>query len=130
MATIDEQKLVTLLKDMRPSLRLAMMFGSMAEGHARFDSDIDLGLLDTEPLDSEMLDEIGQNIVVKLGWPADIVDLHSVPQPITRSALKGKRLFGSNECFASLYTRHLIEKEGFGRLRERVMAERVAAWTR
>ena len=55
-------------------------------------------------------------MVAKIGWPADIVDLHDVPQPITGIALQGKRLFGSDECFASLCTRHLIEREGFVRV--------------
>ena len=124
-----EHRIASLLKAVRPSLRLAMLFGSMAEGRERFDSDIDLGLLDAGPLDSETIFEIGQNIAVEVGWPVDIVDLHGAPQPITRSALKGTRLFGSDECFASLYARHLIEQEDFGRLRKRLTVERLEAWT-
>ena len=125
-----EQQLKTLLQDMRPSLRLAMLFGSMSEDRARFDSDIDLGLLDTEPLTAETIFELGQSIIQATGWPTDIVDLYDVPQPITRSALKGTRLFGSDVCFATLYARHLIEQEDFGRLRERVMTERINRWTK
>ena len=128
--TSTEHQIATLLKDIRPSLRLAMLFGSMAEGRERFDSDMDLGLLDAEPLDADTIFEIGQSIVEKIGWPADIVGLHDVPQPITGIALQGKRLFGSDECFASLCTRHLIEREGFGRVRERELDKRIEEWNR
>ena len=109
-------------------LGLAMFFDSMAEGRERFDSDMALGLLDAEPLDADAIFEIGQSIVVKIGWPADIVDLHDAPQPITGIALQGKRLFGSDECFASLCTRHLIEREDFGRVRERELDRRIEEW--
>ena len=126
--TSTEYQIATLLKDIRPSLRLAMLFGSMAEGRERYDSDVDLGLLDAEPLDADTIFEIGQSIVVKIGWPADIVDLHDAPQPITGIALQGKRLFGSDECFASLRTRHLIEREDFGRMRERELDKRIEEW--
>ena len=64
------------------------------------------------------------------GRDVDIVDLHDVPQPITGYVLRGKRLLGSDECFATLCTRHLIERKGFGRAREREVDRRVSEWIR
>ena len=125
----SEHRLVAVLQAVRPSLRLAMLFGSVAEGRERAESDVDIGLLDDGPLDMDAILEIAGGVGDVTGRMVDIVDLHDVPQPIAGYVLRGKRLLGSDECFASLYTRHLIEKEDFGRLRERMMAERVEAWT-
>ena len=123
-----EHRIASRLKHVRPSLRLAMLFGSVAEGREHFESDVDLGLLDNEPLDADTIIEIALDVGAEIGRPVDIVDVYGVPQPITGSVLQGKRLLGSDECFATLYTRHLIEREDFGRLRRRVMTERIDAW--
>ena len=125
-----ELRLAAVLKDVQPSLRLAMLFGSFAEGRERFESDVDVALLDREPLDTDRVLDIARNIGVEIGWPADIVDLYHIPQPITGIALRGTRLFGSDECYASLCVRNLIEREDFGRLRERLLDKRIEAWIR
>ena len=125
-----EHRLAEALKAARPSLRLAMLFGSVAEGLARPDSDVDIGLLDEDPLDVDAIMAVAGAACDATGREVDIVDLHGVPQPITGYVLRGKRLLGSHECFATLYTRHLIEQEDFGRLRERMMLERIEPWIR
>lgn len=125
-----ENRLVAVLKDTRPSLRLAMLFGSFAEGRERFESDVDVALLDREPFDMDTMFDIAEAVADELGRYADIVDLHRIPVPITGIALRGTRLFGSDECYASLCTRHLVEQEDFGRLRERLMDKRIEAWIR
>lgn len=107
-----------------------MLFGSVADRREGAESDVDLGLLDDGPLDMDAILEIVGSVGDVTGRMVDIVDLHDVPQPISGYVLRGKRLLGSDECFANLYTRHLIEREDFGRLRERMMTERVEAWTR
>ena len=125
-----EHRLAEALKAARPSLRLAMLFGSVAEGRARPDSDVDIGLLDEGPLDVDAMIEVAGAACDATGREVDIVDLHNVPQPVTGYVLRGKRLLGSDECFADLCTRHLIEREDFGRAREREVARRVAEWIR
>ena len=118
------------LKSVQPSLRLAVLFGSAARGQTRFDSDVDLGVLDRRPLDSDVRFELAQAVGDETGMPGDIVDLYWAPTPITHIALRGTRLFGSDEHFAALCTRSVIEQEDFGRLRERLIDRRLAAWTR
>ena len=125
-----EQRLSTVLKAARPSLRLAMLFGSFAEGRERFGSDVDVALLDREPLDMDTVLDITEAVGDVVGRHVDIVDLNQIPVPITGIALRGTRLFGTNECYASLCTRYLIEHEDFGRLRERLMDKRIEAWIR
>lgn len=113
-----------------PELRLAILFGSRMDGDARPDSDIDLALLANAPLSGALVRELAEAISSDLGCPVDIVDLHHAPQPITGQAFKGRKLLGDNRTWAELLTRHLIDSADFGPLRERILAERQAAWTR
>ncbi len=126
--TSTEHRIAARLRQVRPNLRLAMLFGSVAEGRGGVESDVDLGLLGEGPLEMDTILEIAGTVGDLTGRRIDIVDLHDVPQPITGYVLQGKRLPGSDECFASLCTRHLIEREGFGRVREREVARRVEEW--
>ena len=128
MREIDDQLIRILGR--YPGLRLAILFGSRVDGGARPDSDIDLALLADEPLSGTVIRELVEAIGRKLGCPVDIVDLHHAPQPITGQALNGRRLLGDNRTWAELLTRHLIDSADFGPLRERILAERQAAWTR
>ncbi len=109
---------------------MAMLFGSRSDNWAGPESDIDLGVLDARQLSSDEIFDLGFAVMEATGSDVDVVDMFEVPQPITKNILKGIRLFGSDECFAQLYTRHLIEQEDFGRLRHKALAARVAAWTR
>lgn len=128
MREIDD-RLIRIL-DRYPQIRLAILFGSRADGDARPDSDIDLALLADAPLSGAVIRELMEAIGSDLDCPVDIVDLHDVPQPITGQALKGRRLLGDKRTWAELLTRHLIDSADFGPLRERILAERQAAWTR
>ena len=128
MPVIDE-RLIRILRR-RPSIRLAILFGSRAGEDARSDSDIDLALLADEPLSGTIVLELTEAIGGEFGCPVDIVDLYHVPQPITGQVFKGIRLLGDNRTYAELLTRHLIDSADFLPLRQRTLAERQAAWTK
>ncbi len=125
-----KERIGPILKKLRPSLRLALLFGSVAEGCTRADSDIDLGVLDTTQLSGETLLSLVSDVSEQTGWETDVVDLYGVPYPITRSAVKGICLFGSDDCYVEFCRRYLIEKEDFGRLQERLINERLNRWIR
>ena len=120
----------SILKEARPSLKLAFLFGSVAEGCTRPGSDIDLGVLDAEPLSwrsvADLMDQVGE----ATGWEVDVIDLYKLPHPITRSAVRGICLFGSEECYVDFCTRYLVEREDFGRLQDRIVDERLSEWIR
>ena len=127
MAAIDEQ--LTRFLTRYPNLKLAMLFGSQATGQASPGSDIDLGLLFDMPLSAS--DKLGiiQAIGAEFGRPVDIVDLFYAPEPVTGQVFKGKRLLGDDTVYAELLTKHLVNTADFLPLRERILAERRAAWT-
>lgn len=127
MAAIDEQ--LTRFLTRYPNLKLAMLFGSQATGQASPGSDVDLGLLFDMPLSGS--DKLGiiEAIGTEFGRPVDIVDLFYAPEPVTGQVFKGKRLLGDDTVYAELLTKHLFNTADFLPLRERILAERQAAWT-
>ena len=127
MRTIDDQLIRVLNR--HPGIRLAILFGSHARGHAGSDSDIDLALLAESPLSGTTIRELVEAISSKFGCPVDVVDLYHAPQPILGQVFKGRRLLGDNRTYAELLTRHLIDSADFLPLRQRILAERQAAWT-
>lgn len=111
-----------------PQIKLAILFGSMAAGSARPDSDIDLGLLAQTPLTADFKLQLIQTIGAEFGRSVDIVDLYHVPEPITGQVFKGIRLVGSDTTYAKLLTRHLLNVADFLPLHQRILTERRNRW--
>ena len=126
MAAIEKRLIRFLTR--YPRLKLAVLFGSMAEGRATHNSDIDLGLLFNTALCSSDKLELMEAIGAEFGRPVDIVDLYYAPEPVTGQVFKGKRLIGEDTVYAELLTKHLINTADFLPLRERILAERRSAW--
>ena len=87
-----------------------------------------MALLGDGPLPSGLKLELMGTIGAEFGRPVDIIDLHSAGEPLLGEIFKGKRLLGDDETYAKLLTRHLIDSADFLPLRERILAERRAAW--
>ena len=113
-----------------PEINLAILFGSVAAGSATRDSDLDLAVAADRPLDAEAKLNLIADLAEATGRPVDLIDLHSVGEPLLGQVLKhGKRLLGSDERYARLLTRHLIDEADFMPYYRRVLAERRRAWT-
>ncbi len=87
-------KQLTVLLSQYPEIKLAILFGSLATGNARPDSDVDLALLAEAPLTSGFKLQLIQTIGAEFDRPVDIVDLFHAPEPILGQILKGIRLYG------------------------------------
>jgi predicted nucleotidyltransferase len=111
-----------------PAIRLAILFGSQADGRASYASDVDLAVLADKPLDGETRLKLMEAIGLECGRAADIVDLYEVPEPVTGEVFKGKRLLGDDTVYANLLTRHLLNVADFVPLQQRIMRERREAW--
>jgi predicted nucleotidyltransferase len=110
-------------------LRLVILFGSLASGTARADSDLDLALDVGHPLDAAEKMQIIGHLSVVTGRPVDLVDLRTVGEPLLGQILRyGKRLFGSNDRYADLIRKHLFDQSDFLPYRNRILAERRKAW--
>ncbi len=59
------------------ALEFVYFFGSRADGHFRDDSDFDIAVFCTHPLDSVARWEVAQGLARELKRDVDLVDLHS-----------------------------------------------------
>jgi uncharacterized protein len=110
-------------------LELAVVFGSVAQRNARFDSDLDIAVRYAAPLDSEQKLALIRALGAASGRPVDLIDLRTAGPIVAREALtKGKRLFGTDTDFASQLSRTLIDYADFAPLIERTLRERRDAW--
>lgn len=120
---------LALLMARHPRVELAILFGSMASGTARPDSDIDLAVGSDTPLSQNEKAALIADLAESLGRPVDLIDLGTIGEPLLGQVLRhGRRLIGSDEHFAGLLSRHLFEMADFFPYRSRILTERRQAW--
>ena len=90
------------------AIRLALLFGSLAKGTARHDSDLDLAVGADRPLDVDESIELISDLAKAIERPVDLIDLSIVGEPLLGQILTGgRRIVGSNTRFADLVLKHL-----------------------
>lgn len=111
------------------SIRLAMLFGSLADGCANFNSDLDIAVLFDHPLCADEKIALIEHLAEAIKRPVDLIDLHTVGQPLLGQIMsKGRRIMGSDECFAKLLLKHLYEEADFMPYQRRILKQRRQAW--
>ncbi|MFW6345092.1 MAG: type VII toxin-antitoxin system MntA family adenylyltransferase antitoxin [Halomonas sp.] len=106
-----------------------VLFGSMAEGRARPDSDLDVAVEGPRPLSSQQKMTLTEALALASSRPVDLVDLCTAGQPLlTRIVTTGLRLKGSDAAWARLIYRNIIDNEDFVPLQQRILRARQAAW--
>ena len=111
------------------TLELAIVFGSMASGNARPDSDIDVAVRYKHALDVAQKIALIDALALVTGRAVDVIDLRVAGPIVAREALTGgRRLFGSDEVWAAQVLRTLIDYADFAPLIERTLRERREAW--
>lgn len=124
----EAEKILAVLSR-HPSIDSAILFGSLAQGAARPDSDLDLAVAGAAPLAREDKAALIAELAESLGRPVDLVDLATVGEPLLGQVLRhGRRLQGSDARYAALLSRHLLEMADFMPYRSRILAERRKAW--
>lgn len=112
-----------------PEITLAYVFGSVAKGRARPDSDVDVAVLADTPLGADQHIKLVCDIAAATGRPVDLVDLSRVGEPLLGQILKyGVRIRGNASQHADLMTRHVFNNEDFMPYVERMLAERRQRW--
>jgi predicted nucleotidyltransferase len=120
---------LTALRSTDAKLELAVVFGSVARGEARFDSDIDVATRYSRTLSAEEKIALIESLAIATNRPVDLIDLRVAGPVVAREALtKGKRIFGSDEVWAEQVSRTLIDYADFAPLLERTLRERQDAW--
>ena len=110
-------------------LELAFVFGSVAQGRASADSDLDIAVQAAQPLGSQQKMALIGDLAEATGRPVDLIDLRKVGEPLLGQILSyGRRLLGSEEAHGRLLSRHLIDAADFLPLAQRIVDERRLAW--
>ena len=112
-----------------PELILALVFGSVAKGLQRIDSDLDIAVVAKQALTADEKIVIISALAEKTRRPVDLVDLKVVGEPLLGQIVQhGRRLLGSDGEYGRLISRHLFEQADFMPYRNRILAERRAEW--
>lgn len=113
----------------QPGIGLAILFGSLALGAGRPESDLDLAVDAGHSLTVSEKITLISALAETTGRPVDLVDLQSVGEPLLGQILRhGKRLLGSDTQYANLIRRHLFDQADFLPYRNRILNERRQAW--
>jgi uncharacterized protein len=125
---IDDQLLDVLSRF--PGVVLAVLFGSVALGRQRPDSDLDIAVAARRALTVAEKMSLIEALAERTGRPVDLIDLKVVAEPLLGQIVRhGRRLMGCDGAYGQLISRHLFEQADFMPYRSRVLAERRAAWT-
>ena len=113
-----------------PSIVIAILFGSLAAGRGRNDSDLDLAVASTTPLSSQTRIQLIEELAVGLGRPVDLIDLAQTHGPLLQQILtKGRLLICTDRTrFADLLLRVVYEEADVMPYYRRILAERRQAW--
>jgi len=110
-------------------IHLAVLFGSVAKETARADSDLDIAVLANHKLSSNEKIQLIEAFAEKCGRPVDLIDLFDPPQPLLGQIIKtGRRILGTDDAFANLVFRNLVDQADFLPLRSRALRERRDTW--
>lgn len=110
---------------------LAIAFGSVAQGRAVFDSDIDIGVWAAKgELEAERKLKLIRDIATVTGRAVDLIDLRVTGVPLMRTILvEGTVLIERDSNLRPYLTsRMLADVEDFLPLRERLLSERRQRW--
>lgn len=127
MASISTQQVKGVLTHY-PQIKLAILFGSLANDRATLQSDIDLAVQADKPLDAELKMALISDLAEKFGRPVDLIDLRKAKEPLLGQILKGKRILGSDTVYGQLLAKHLRDVADFLPYRDRILKERRDAW--
>ena len=112
-----------------PELRQAIVFGSLARGEPRADSDLDVAVRLNRPMTVEDRRRLMEKIALATGRPVDLVDLWTVGEPLLGQILHhGIQLIGDEADMAGLLYRHVVEQEDFMPARRRILEARRTKW--
>ena len=128
VSTSDPVRIKQVLEK-HATIRLAVLFGSLAQGEAGWDSDLDLAIGADHPLATHEKIQLIAELAEVLGRPVDLVDIYSAGEPLLGQIItRGKKILGTNTDFAFMLNKHLLNQADFMPYRSRILKERRQAW--
>jgi predicted nucleotidyltransferase len=112
-----------------PEIELAIVFGSVARGHADRNSDVDVAVQLPKRMDVDEKMQLIADIAATTGRAVDLIDLRTAGEPLLGEILKhGQRIRGEAIELVPLMQRHVYAMEDFMPYVGRMLEERRQAW--
>lgn len=112
-----------------PAILLVVVFGSVAAGIPRPESDLDVAVAAAKPLTVADKWAIIAALAARTGRPIDLVDLREVGVPLLGQIVRhGRRVLGSASAWGDWISRYLLDEADFMPYHRRLLAERRTAW--
>lgn len=112
-----------------PSIKLAILFGSLANNSVKFESDLDLAVQSDRALTKYEKLQLIEDLAQYFMRPIDLIDLHEVGEPLLGQIIaKGRRILGSDTYYGHLLARHLYVEADFMPYQRRILKERRDKW--
>lgn len=113
-----------------PAIGLAFVYGSVARGAARLESDLDVAVMGDRMLSADETIPLLEDLADASGRPVDLVDLRRAHGTLLHEILRtGRKVLGRTPgLHPALLARHLTEEADFGPLRDRILTSRRRAW--
>jgi len=125
-----EQQNILAALEKYPEINTAYVFGSVAKGNAKPESDLDIAVQGDKPLTAEQHIALVGDLALATGRAIDLIDLKTAGEPLLGEILQGQRLLGEDAKHAELIKRHLFDSADFLPYVERMLAERRSQWTK
>ncbi len=124
--TADLDRKIESVMSRYPSVVLAILFGSMAQGRTRNDSDLDIAVASSTPLTAQTHIAIIEDLALAVGRPVDFIDLDRTHNPLLRQILtKGRKVLCHDRTrYAELILRMVYEEADIMPYYRRILSER------
>ena len=114
---------------LHPEIKQVILFGSLARGNFRQESDVDLAIALEHVLGASEKQRLLEEVAVVVGRPVDLIDLKVVGEPLLGQILRyGKQLVGDRSMYADLLSKHVTSQADFMPYRQHILDERRKAW--
>lgn len=112
-----------------PDIQVAALFGSVTQGTAQPDSDIDVAVQASRPLTTDQRIALIEAISLAFNRPVDLVDLRTAGQPLLDQIIRtGVQVTGSRHQWGDLIYRNIMDNEDFVPYQKRILEGRRKAW--
>lgn len=124
------QEVIRSVLERHPEIRIALLFGSLAAGKGRRDSDLDLAVAAAQPLSADQKTALIAELAQATGRPVDLVDLRTAAGLVLKEALTtGLRLrVTDNALLAELVKKMWFDEADFQPYRRRILEARRKQW--
>jgi predicted nucleotidyltransferase len=122
------EQLRRVLQDF-PFIDQAVLFGSLARGTERRDSDLDVAVRGARALSTRQRRDITSALALHFNRPVDLVDLVTVGQPLLDQIVDtGVQVIGTPHQWGDLVYRNIMDHEDFVPYQKRILGGRRKAW--